>query len=162
MARCNQGFWKFKKCTGKFGLGVSKSTGPAKFSLALACWPWSFISPVHNCVWSDGLIYLFNKAFIHQDSSFVIRTLHSVTLLSIDSNRQITYPHYIRSRWHNFLLLFKIIKRLSSLFLPAPGSHGIKQFQTHFSRPNYKIPDTCFQTRSISVKEIPDSPKPTH
>ena len=40
----NQGFWKFQKCTGKSGLGVSKSTGQAKISLALACWPWSFIS----------------------------------------------------------------------------------------------------------------------
>ena len=34
-----------KKCTGKSDRGVSKSTGPAKFALALACcWPWSFIS----------------------------------------------------------------------------------------------------------------------
>ena len=41
----NQGFWKFKQCTGKSGRGVSKSTSPAKFSLALACWPLSFISP---------------------------------------------------------------------------------------------------------------------
>ena len=44
----NQGFWKFKKCTGKSGRGVSKSTGQAKISLALASWPWSFISPADN------------------------------------------------------------------------------------------------------------------
>ena len=38
-------FESLKKCTGKSSRGVSKYTGPAKFSLALACWPWSFISP---------------------------------------------------------------------------------------------------------------------
>ena len=44
------------------GRGVSKSTGPAKFSLALALWPWSFISPdyvadvnnVERGAWGDG------------------------------------------------------------------------------------------------------------
>ena len=34
-----------EKYTGKSGREVSKSTGPAKFSLALAGWPWSFKSP---------------------------------------------------------------------------------------------------------------------
>ena len=34
-----------QKYTGKSGRGVSKSTGPTKFPLALACWPLSFISP---------------------------------------------------------------------------------------------------------------------
>ena len=32
-------------CTGKSGRGGSKSRGPEKFSLDLACWPWPFISP---------------------------------------------------------------------------------------------------------------------
>ena len=32
----------------KSGRGVSKYTGPARFSLALACWPWSFISPGYH------------------------------------------------------------------------------------------------------------------
>ena len=43
-------FLNFQKpwLTGKSGLGVSKSTGPAKFSMALACWPWSFISPADD------------------------------------------------------------------------------------------------------------------
>ena len=38
----------YNRCTGKSGRGVSKSTEPAKFSLARACWPWSFISPEND------------------------------------------------------------------------------------------------------------------
>ena len=40
-----------------------KTTDPAKFSLALACWPWSFISPDSTCYTDPRVTYSADRHY---------------------------------------------------------------------------------------------------
>ena len=53
---------KFIKMYCKSGRGVSKSTGSAKFSLALVCWPWSLISPGSHHI--DSVTHVIKREIV--------------------------------------------------------------------------------------------------